>query len=189
MRELPLVLQLDVAGQPMRWIDYERSAYYYSKNVVAWSMSPVEFTLFGGTNAKTGMQSTLTMNTIIAIKGVVNTSRFSHTPPLTNKALFRRDRNMCAYCGGVFAVHMLTRDHIIPTSQGGPDKWTNVVTSCGSCNKRKDDHTPEQADMLLLYVPYAPNHNEYLILQNKKILADQMQFLLKGVPKESRLHS
>jgi len=41
--------------------------------------------------------------------------------------------------------------------------------------------------MKLLYVPYAPNRAEYLILMNRNILADQMEFLLKQVKPISRL--
>ena len=189
MRDLPLVLALDVAGQPGRWINYEQSAYYYAKDLVAWSMSPVEFTLFGGTNARTGQQSTLTMNTIIAIRGQVNArkNRNSHVPPLTNRALFRRDCNICAYCGDEFSSSNLTRDHVTPKAQGGLDRWKNVVAACGHCNKRKDNKTPEQAGMRLIYIPYEPNRAEWLILQNRNILTDQMDFLMKSVPQYSRL--
>ena len=191
--QLPLVLQLDKAGNPNRWITYEASAYYYAKDAVAWSMGEVELTLFGGTNVKSGLRSTLTMNTIIAIRGDV-TERQSKvlygTPPLTNKALFRRDNNVCAYCGDVFTLGQLTRDHIHPRSKGGIDRWGNVVTSCSPCNKRKDDRDIDNiANMELLYLPYAPNRAEFLILQNRRILEDQMEFLIKRVPKESRLLS
>ncbi len=43
--------------------------------------------------------------------------------------------------------------------------------------------------MKLHYVPYVPNRYEAFILSNRKILADQMEFLLHGVPEDSRLHS
>jgi hypothetical protein len=42
--------------------------------------------------------------------------------------------------------------------------------------------------MSLLYVPYAPSRHEHFILRNRRILADQMEYLLAGVPKSSRLH-
>ena len=189
MRDLPLVLQLDVAGQPQAWINYEKSAYYYTKGLVAWSAAEVDFTLYGGKSRLTGEQSTLTMNTIIAIKGKVSDKQHNKMSrvSLTNKTLFRRDHNLCAYCGNVYTPSKLTRDHINPTSRGGKNIWMNVVTCCSPCNKRKDNKTLDQARVQLLYVPYIPNRAEYLILQNKKILADQMEFLLKQVPKESRL--
>ena len=190
MRELPLILALDIAGNPMRWITYEEGAYYYAKELVAWSQGQLDYTIYGGHRQLDGLRSSLTLNTIIAVKGEMSARAHARSlsVPLSNRTLFRRDRHVCGYCGKDFASSHLTRDHIIPTSQGGKNVWTNVVTSCSNCNKRKDNKTPEQAKMQLLYVPYAPNRNEYLILQNRNILADQMEFLLKGVPAHSRLH-
>lgn len=189
--ELPLVLQLDVAGNPARWITYEDSAYYYSKDRVAWAMGEVDLTIFGGMNAASGQRSSLTMNTILAIKGEVSEKQqrvLYGTPPLTNRALFRRDDQICAYCGDHFSTSHLTRDHVHPRSKGGRDVWENVVTACGPCNKFKDDRDIDNIpNMKLLYVPYAPNRAEFLILSNRRILADQMEFLMKRVPKESRL--
>ena len=192
MRHLPEVLQLDVAGNPQKWITYETSAYHYAKGNVAWSMGEVDFDLRGGTSAKTGERSYLTINTIIAIKGHPSKKAMKHynRVPLTNKALFRRDAHLCAYCGSVFTgKDLLSRDHVQPVSRQGPNIWTNVVTACHPCNKRKDDRTPEEANMPLLYVPYTPNRSEWLILANRNILADQMDFLMKSVPQESRLHT
>lgn len=189
MRELPLVLQLDVSGAPQQWITYEDSCYHYSKGNVVWFMGETEFDVFGGTCAATGERSKLTINTIIAVKGKLSPKAMVHynRVPLTNRTLFRRDQNVCAYCGGTFSAAQLTRDHIHPTSKGGKNTWMNVVTACSSCNKVKDDKLIEQLDMELMYLPYTPNRSEWLILQNRKILADQMEFLLKQVPKESRL--
>jgi hypothetical protein len=63
----------------------------------------------------------------------------------------------------------------------------NCVAACKSCNSRKDNLTPEEANMKLIYVPYEPNHFEHMILLNRSILADQMEYLLAGVPKHSRI--
>ena len=40
--------------------------------------------------------------------------------------------------------------------------------------------------MALLYTPYVPNKAEFLILSNRNILADQMDFLLQHLPQQSR---
>jgi hypothetical protein len=188
MQELPLVLQLDQAGNPQCWINHEKASYYYCKNLVAWTTNAADFTLHGGTN-RMGVQSKLTMETIIAVKGKITNrqSEIMNKVPLTNRTLFRRDQHLCAYCGHTYASNDLSRDHIIPTSKGGKNTWMNVVTACHTCNKLKDDKTPDQAHMPLLFCPYTPNRAEYLILQNRKILADQMEFLIARVPKESRL--
>lgn len=189
MKELPLVLQLDIAGNPHQWITHEKAAYYATKGLIAWSMQQDEFTLRGGTSRMTGMQSTLTIDTIIAIRGKVHTKQLQqmNRVPLNNTTLFRRDQHVCAYCGNKFGKKDLSRDHIVPVSQRGPNVWMNVVTACHSCNKHKDNRTPKQAQMELLYVPYIPNRAEWLILQNRSILSDQMDFLIGQVPEESRL--
>lgn len=188
LQQFPLILQLDVSGQPLRWMTYEDASYYECKGLVAWSIGQVEFDLHGGINVKSGKQSVLTLNTIVAIKAK-KSARWTRSErvPLTNRTLFRRDWHICAYCGHEFAPGKLTRDHIKPISRRGLNIWPNVVTACGPCNKRKENRTPEEAGMTLLYLPYVPSRNEYLLLMNRNILADQMEFLLKGVPKDSRV--
>ncbi len=187
--QLPLILALNKQAEPLSWVSYEDSAYYYSKEKVLWSMGSYEVILRGGTNAKTGLQSKLVMDTIIAIDS--DKSPFSykkHAPTLSNIALFQRDKHLCAYCGNQFKRQELTRDHVTPTSRGGLDIWDNVVAACKACNSKKDDLLLSETNMELLFIPYTPNFHEHLILQNKKILMDQMEFLMKGVSKHSRLH-
>jgi len=38
-------------------------------------------------------------------------------------------------------------------------------------------------------LPYIPNRYEHLVLQNRKILQDQAEYLMAKVPKHSRLHA
>jgi hypothetical protein len=64
----------------------------------------------------------------------------------------------------------------------------NLVTACAWCNGRKADRTPEEARMPLMYLPYVPSLHEDMILRGRRILADQMDFLLASVPRNSRLH-
>ena len=52
----------------------------------------------------TGERSSITANSIIAIKGkAIAIKGFHQVPPLNNRELFHRDRALCAFCGGVFA--------------------------------------------------------------------------------------
>ena len=83
--------------------------------------------------------------------------------------------------------HDLSRDHIVPKSRGGENVWMNVVTACRSCNSRKGSKTLKEARMELLYAPYVPTHYEHLLLQNRTVLACQMEYLMTGLPKNSRL--
>ena len=49
--------------------------------------------------------------------------------------------------------------------------------------RQKGGRTPQQANMPLLAVPYRPSWVEHLILSNRNILADQMEFLVNHLPK------
>lgn len=183
----PLILTLDTHGVPHRWVTWQHAVFYYAKNLVAWAAGDTSFAFHGGISRLTGRRSEIVASSIIAIKGrALSAKSFSQIPPLNNRELFHRDRHTCAYCGGDFSFLRLTRDHIVPVSRGGRDNWMNVVTACRTCNQRKSGHTPDQAGMELLYAPYVPNKAEYLILCNRNILADQMDFLARHVPAQSR---
>ena len=165
----------------------EKIKLFLSGNEVRWEMGCEVAVFRGGHNAITGQQSIITVNSIIGTRGVPNINPFELRPGLTNIKLFARDRNICAYCGDHFHEEELTREHIIPYAQNGQDTWMNVVTSCRACNHRKSSRTPEQAGMPLLYAPYVPSLWEDFILRNRRILADQMEFLMAHVPRSSRL--
>ena len=184
----PLILSLDMYGVPHRWVSWQQACFYYAKNLVAWSIGERTFTFRGGTSRLTGERSSITAHSIIAIRGKAMAARgFKQTPPLNNHELFRRDRHMCAYCGSELHYIRLTRDHIKPLSRGGCDTWMNVVTACRQCNGCKRNRSPEEAGMELLYAPYVPNKAEYLILSNRRIFSDQMEFLKQHVSAQSRL--
>lgn len=183
---MSLILTLDSGGTPHRWATWQDAVVYKTKGLVSWETGEVEFTFYGGENRITGKTSSITVPSIIAVK---NKHHQKHKPPmLTNRNLFRRDLMMCAYCGKVHNEAKLTRDHIVPVSRGGKDIWMNVVTACWGCNNYKDDNLLSELNMELLYVPYVPSRIENLILQNRKILADQMEFLKAYIPADSRAH-
>lgn len=184
------ILTLDAQGTPHRWVSYEDAIVYHAKNLVAWQMGEGEGDVLyrGGISRMTGKQSRITTAPIIAVKGESAAAKRMNKPPaLTNRELFRRDHFMCAYCGKIFKDLNLTRDHIVPRSKGGEDKWTNVVTACETCNHRKDDRLLHECGMQLLYVPYAPNRAEALILENRVILGCQMEYLKSFLPQHSRV--
>ena len=182
------VLKLSAQGLPQSWITLEQAVIHYAAEEVRWEAGCQVAVFHGGHNAITGRQSIITINSIIGTRGVPGINPFDLRPSLTNVKLFARDRNVCAYCGEHFHEPELTREHIIPQAQNGRDTWMNVVTACRSCNHRKSNRTPEQARMPLLYTPYVPSLWEDFILRNRRILADQMEFLMAHLPKTSRLH-
>lgn len=183
-----LILRLDITGQPLRWIPWQEAVTLHAREMIAWNAGDTVFTFFGGVNRGTGRRSSVTVSSIIAVKGISrHGSDEKLVPPLSNRELFLRDSYMCMYCGSEHPEHMLTRDHLLPLSRGGHDCWSNVVTACKSCNHAKEARTPEEAGMSLLAVPFVPNRAEYLVLSNRRILADQMNFLRKRFRKGSRL--
>ncbi len=185
------ILRTDIAGMPLGWIDYRHAVRLYFLDQIAYSCGRVLFRLRGGINARSQRRSMVEVNTIIATHGnsrVLDKVRAGYTPPLCNETLFQRDGHLCLYCGEAFGPKQLSRDHVRPLSMGGPDHWNNVVTACVHCNNRKAGRTPEGAGMQLLAIPFTPTHAEYIYLQGRNILADQMEFLRSHFPRTSPLH-
>lgn len=186
------VLRTDVAGMPLEWIDYRDAVRLYHTGQVAYACGMLLYRLHGGTNARSGERSFVEVNSIIATVGESyrgSRTRDGYTPPLNNQTLFKRDAHLCLYCGERFLASALSRDHVKPISQGGEDRWTNVVTACRRCNNHKAGRTPEQAGMQLLAVPFTPTYAEYIYLKGRRVLADQMEYLLAHFPRTSPLHA
>jgi 5-methylcytosine-specific restriction endonuclease McrA len=176
---------------PLEWVNYQEAVRLYHLGQVAYSCGVRLYRVHGGINALTGRQSHIDVNSIIATHGsnkVLLRTRDRYVPPLNNPALFKRDAYLCMYCGERFPLRDLSRDHVTPISQRGLDSWTNVVTACRRCNNHKAGRRPEEAAMELLAVPFMPTHAEYIYLQGKRVLADQMEFLRAHFPRSSLMH-
>lgn len=184
------ILKLNIAGRPVSWITREEGALLYCRDQVAWEAG-IEFVrLRGGVSRVTGQRSVLFVSTIVAANGGAGEyDLLNDVPALTNKNLFARDKHMCLYCGDYLYDCELTRDHVVPVSRGGADTWENVVTACRTCNHFKADKLLAEIGMRLLAVPYTPNRAEGLILENRHILGDQMEFLKAHASKRAKLLS
>jgi 5-methylcytosine-specific restriction endonuclease McrA len=185
------VLRTDAAGLPLEWIGYQEAVKLYCLDQVAYTCGTRLYRIRGGINARSGRRSVIEIHSIIATYGQGLQSKHQrpdYTPPLSNRALFRRDDYLCLYCGGRFLARDLSRDHVTPLSRGGQDTWNNVVTACKRCNNHKAGRTPEEAGMELLAIPFTPTHAEYIYLQGRRILSDQMEFLRAHFPRRSPLH-
>jgi len=186
----PLILRLDITGWPQRWIPWQHAVILDAREMIAWTAGERTFTFHGGINRLSGRRSRITVNSIIAVRGDARNGGDERlVPPLSNRELFLRDEHLCMYCGRQFPGNLLTRDHLVPLSRGGVDCWSNVVAACRGCNHSKGSRTPDEAGMSLLAVPYVPNRAEYLVLSNRRILADQMEFLRKRFRRTSRLRA
>jgi 5-methylcytosine-specific restriction endonuclease McrA len=93
---------------------------------------------------------------------------------LNRQNVFKRDGNSCVYCG---STKDLTLDHVMPRSRGGRTSWDNLVTACKSCNSRKGDNTPEEANMLLKQPPFKPSFVMYLRDFHERLNDEWLTFL------------
>jgi hypothetical protein len=89
----------------------------------------------------------------------------------SRKHVFLRDQMTCCYCGlqSIDGEH-LTYDHVVPREtwkknkyKGTPTNWTNIVTCCMTCNRRKANRTPKEANMTLLREPKEPGPQQFIL--------------------------
>lgn len=171
------ILRLNVAGQPVEWLHWQDAVSLFARDIVVWTMGEHVRRVWGGFSRVDGRQSFIDLPSIVASDGE-RLAKPRTNYALSNRTLFARDGYLCMYCGNKFHERELTRDHIVPKSKGGNDVWENVVSACRRCNQHKGDSSLELLNMELLALPYRPNLAEYMaLLNNRRILADQMEFL------------
>ncbi len=96
----------------------------------------------------------------IPLPSIIRLVRYVRVPrkkvELTRRNILKRDGYQCQYCG--IRKGPLTVDHVLPRHNGRIDTWENLVCACVTCNNRKGNRTPEQANMPLLHKPKKPSH-------------------------------
>ena len=151
-------LKLDAAWQPLQIID---------------SFKAFNMCLTG--RAKLVLPYSDNMPSVIVLTKYVRRFNFSLT--CNRRNVFWRDENQCQYCYEYFRHSELTMDHVYPKSLGGPKTWENIVTSCKTCNTKKKNKTPKQANMPLLRKPISPRVKKIDLHRNIIIEEDWEQFL------------
>jgi len=126
------------------------------------------------------------------IPSVARTKRFFHLKDsavvFSRKNIFLRDQYTCQYCDNIFENNQLTYDHVIPKSKwnhndGSPTTWTNIVTACVFCNRKKGNRTPKQANMVLKNLPIQPSKTvRYLPI------AHHLRKIKDNIPEEWQLY-
>ena len=126
------------------------------------------------------------------IPAVAKTKKFFklNNKPVTfsRKNIYIRDNHTCQYCNKQYEYKLLTYDHVIPKSKwnsiSSPTSWTNIVTACIYCNRKKGNKTPKQANMPLIRLPIQPYKNsKYLpiaihLLKIKQQIPEEWQIYL-----------
>ncbi|MDA3920387.1 MAG: HNH endonuclease [Salinisphaera sp.] len=186
MSVIPRILKLDAGGLPVEWVDWREAVGLYFTDKIAWEAGSEKIHLRGGRSRETGARSGLSIDSIIAVRDRSHRFARNLVPALTRRELFHRDGGLCLYCGVKMSFSQMQIEHVLPRSKGGQHRWRNVVSTCEPCNRYKDDRTPEQAGMKLIALPYEPNLAEWLLLSNRRILADQQAFLERLAPRRKR---
>jgi 5-methylcytosine-specific restriction endonuclease McrA len=96
---------------------------------------------------------TIEIPAIVRLSHMVRIPKWARTPPLTRRAVLRRDGGRCAYC----EEPADTIDHVVPRSRGGGHEWSNVVASCKRDNLRKADLLLSELGWTLAFQPKAPD--------------------------------
>ena len=78
--------------------------------------------------------------------------------------IYARDRYECQYCGANPTPSELTYDHVVPRALGGQTDWTNIVTCCIPCNRRKGGKLIEHSNLRLRRKPRKPGWGPYMAI-------------------------
>ena len=142
------------------------NAAYYPNNIVNWKDA---FNLIFDDKAYVVESYDKTIRTVsdeFKIPAVIvlrkHTSHKNHVK-WSKRGVLVSDNYTCAYCGEKINKKKPTIDHIIPKTRfknkSDANTWMNCVTSCFDCNSRKkQNRTPEEANMPLLYQPHEPKY-------------------------------
>lgn len=78
--------------------------------------------------------------------------------------IYARDEFRCQYCGQKFEPKDLSFDHVVSKRHGGKTEWTNIVTSCFTCNRIKGGRTMKEAAFRLLKKPVKPSWVPFIMV-------------------------
>jgi len=134
-----------------------------------------------------------TNNKKYPIPAVAKTQRFFriNNQPITfsRKNIYIRDNYTCQYCGNSFDIKNLTYDHVIPKSKwknsiSSLTSWTNIVTACVDCNRKKGNKTPAQANMPLKTFPSIPTNKHIRYLP----VISRLSSIKENIPQEWKIY-
>lgn len=106
---------------------------------------------------------------IMRLKNFILASTSHRMTAYNRGVVLARDAYVCQYCDRRLAFRDATIDHVVPRSRGGKNHWTNCVASCKTCNRRKNDRTPEEAGMMLLRRPGLPSVTHFWMADVRRI--------------------
>ena len=140
-------LVLNASFEPLKVVDWQRA-------ITLWVQGKVEI-LETHERETRAVSFTFKLPSVVRLLYMVRLRR-RPTVQFTRANIYARDEFTCQYCAKQFEPEDLTFDHVVPVAQGGKRGWTNIVTACEPCNRKKADRTPEEAGLTLLRQPRRP---------------------------------
>lgn len=130
------------------------------------------------------------INKQFPVPAVARTKKFFHINRqcvnFSRRNILIRDDYTCQYCCKVFSINELTYDHVVPKSvwkyKSSPTTWTNIVTCCTKCNRKKGNKTPDEAKMKLKQPPIKPEKNQKFLPVVQSLLT------IRNIPEEWKLY-
>jgi 5-methylcytosine-specific restriction endonuclease McrA len=141
-------LLLSVSYEPMQVISWREAIKLYF-------LEKVEVLESYDENLR-AVSLTMKVPAVIRLVRSFKRKKKTETVKFSRLKVFTRDRFTCQYCRTPGEFKELTFDHVLPRSRGGLTNWENIVTACKSCNTKKRDRTPEEANMSLAKLPVRP---------------------------------
>jgi 5-methylcytosine-specific restriction endonuclease McrA len=182
------VLQLNADYTPVKIIRWERAVeLVLDEKVVQVASYPGRFVR--SATLALPWPSVIALRRYSQVRGKV---RFS------SRSVQARDAYTCSYCGlrprhadGRPDRSLLTLDHVIPRAQARDARvyltwsrkwvnvtcWENAATACRSCNSRKADRTPQQANMALRIYPRTPTQADALRMAMARLVQVPAEWL------------
>ena len=140
------VLLLNISYEPIKVIDWQKA-------ITMLCLGKVEVIEEYGRKIRS-VSFTIKLPSVVRLLNVVK--RNKKPVKFSRQNIYARDKYKCQYCGVHFQPEDLTYDHVLPKSRGGRTEWTNIVTCCIDCNRKKGGRTPKEAFMKLMKKPTMP---------------------------------
>lgn len=142
-------LVLNATYEPIKIVDWQRA-------ITLWVQGKAEVVAEHDREVR-AVSFTFKLPSVVRLLKFVRVRGRRDTVPFTRANIYRRDDYTCQYCAEEFSSEELTFDHVVPQAAGGRREWTNIVTACVPCNRRKGARTPEEAGMTLRRAPKKPD--------------------------------
>ena len=187
------ILRTDVSGMPLEWVDYREAARLYHTEQVAYTCGTLLYRLYGGTCARTGLRTIVDVNSIIATLG-----DFGQSGKPARRCLYAAAQQSDAVPARRVSVPVLRRAVYLQSAVAGPrdalQPRAATIPGAMSCRHAAAATTPRlrarpsRQACSCLAVPFTPTYAEYIFLKGRRVLADQMEYLIAHFPRSSPLH-